>query len=271
MPARFLSAMVSYGTYFSSPATSGSGSGSITISPVAPDVWAIGAVLFMASANASGAVLGMTIDGTPMATHGDPVMWDSNKAMLQAFSLEDAPTGDLLAVVPSFELGGGVGSGIGPYDAIMIPVLVTYSGVESAGETTDSTGVGVDYKTSVSVDSVAEAHRVVTIHGAGGTSFSKFSNALSPYDFSLTARAFGRDPTFQGIKLALQDAAGASTVTGSVTENPGDAWCGSVGFNLTPAVVTGAALLTTSMGVLGSGAFFRDRTPDDHRYWMIPA
>lgn len=270
MPVQFLSAAAAPTDpghlYFSGSVTSGSvDDASININASAPDVTAIGALLFSANTNVSGVTLGATIDGEAMSTLGSPVLWDSNKAILQAFSLPDPPTGNALPIVASFSgLGGGGVGGIG----VLVPLIVAYSGVESVGTPVTAGGSSTTVN-SVEVDSVSEAHRVVTVHGAFGIGVT--NNLIADWlGVNNTLRARGIE-TFT-TRMVLQDTPGDDTVTGTATNAFTNSLWGAIGFDLAPAIVVGNAVLQVAgLGMSPSGNVLRAAEPVPERFWLIPS
>lgn len=261
MPAQFLCAAAmptaDSAVLFSGSVTSGSVTGSINIDQAAPDVTAIGAVLFGASVDTTGVTLGITIGGTPMSTLGSPVLFDSNKTQLQAFSLDAPPTG---AVVASFSgLGAGIGVGV------LVPIIVAYSGVESVG-TPVTAGATATTVNSVAVSSDTPAHRVVTIHGAFGIATNNLIADWVAPNNTLRARGVEQFTT----RSIIQDAPGAATVTGTATNAFSNANWGAIGFDLAPAIVVADAQITAAGTQMSPvGRTLRAATPSPLRTWVI--
>lgn len=267
MPAQFSSAGAfpndTGSVAFAGASTSGSVTGSINVNPSAPDQLAVAAVLWAGTVDASGATVGVTFGGTPMTRLGSASLWNSNKSRLDVFTLADPPTGSGKSVVASFS-----GMGTEASQRLLIPAAVVYSGVDTVGSPTTAGGSATT-NNSVTVTSVAAAHRVVTVHAALALPNGVINIIADWLGFNNTLRARGT----LGVStyLVIQDAPGSTSVTGTATNAFSNANWGAVGFNMTPAIVSSDASLSAVIDLTSSGAFYRVETPDPHRTWVIEA
>lgn len=266
MPALFSSAGAfpnDFGSVvFAGASTSGSVTGSINV-PTASDQLAVAAVLWAGNVDASGATVGATLGGSAMTRLGSPLLWDSNKARLDVFTLADPTSGPGKSVVASFS---GMGTEAGQRE--FIPVAVIYSGVNTVGSPVTAGGSATT-SNSVTVSSVAAAHRVVTVHAALSLVSGHFNSLDDGVAVNHALRA--RGTLLLTDCILIQDAPGTTSVTGTAANSVNNASWGAVGFNLTPAIVNGDASLSAVINLSSSGALFRVENPDPHRTWVIDA
>jgi hypothetical protein len=236
--------------------TSGSTSAPITVNPSAPDVAAIGAILWTGNVDASGADFTLEIDGTPMEQADDPLELGTDETdWLIPYKLVAPTSGN---VVASFS---GISSSFLTQQIKF--VVVSYSGVDQIGDPTHTGGGAATTHNSLAINSVLPAHRVAAIHGVAGINFFQSNNqqiqANATSNFNLNGQ------------LMLQDAPGAASVTCTAEMRFAVQNWGVFGFALTPAVVNIDAVLTLSpLSLVANASLYRVATPDPARTWPLP-
>lgn len=258
-------------------ATTGTVDVPITINPMAPAVWAVAAVYLVANVDTTGVTVTITFDDdddTPMVVHGTPVTWDGKKNLLVAFKLQAPPTGQRIAHV---SVSGLTAHANGFW--IMCDVA-TYSGVQEIGDPVRVSGdtAGAQTANSVSVPSVAEAYRVVTIHALRTpllftannlTARAQTSGLYAWVWYFLGLWFLPVTETAAGGGLLLQDAPGDDTVIGTCTQPSTNQW-GAIGFSMLPAPVVIEAALELEVDISLSLSISRVATPAPERLWVIP-
>lgn len=265
-------------------ATSGSVDVDIVASPQSPSLWATASIYLKTNVDTSGATLTVTYGGVEMTEKaGARTYWDGHKNLLTVFELgfnglESPPTGSKTVHAAV----SGLPSDSGGF-WILCDVVV-YSGVLSSGDPVVVSGdtAGAQTANSVTVPSVSEAHRVVTVHAirtpnlfsAHNLSARAITSGVYAYiAYLLSLLGYNFFPyvvSASGGELLVQDAPGASTVTGTCTQ-PSTAQWAAIGFSLTPAPVVLEAALEIPMETTASLSIHRALTPVAERYWKIPA
>ena len=226
------------------------------VSTLAKDmVVAFVAVLWTGEADTTGATFAVTFGGETMTEIGDET-WDSDKATLRLFSLEDAPRGSQ-EVVATFATM--------PTELITRNFMVesvTYSGVDTIG-TAVSDGADAGTANTVEVTSVLPAHRVLAAHGVGKL------RGFTSSGYNQTKR--NSVTMFGGGALLVGDAPGADTVTSTATHNAStDEW-GAIGVTMTPAIVELTASMTVHLSTRAALGVYRTSSAHPDRTYTIPA
>lgn len=229
------------------------------VSPIARDrVFAYVAMVWNSNVNTSAATFGATFGGQVMTEVG-AVTWDSNKGCVRLFELEDAPRG-AQPVVASFT---GMPTEL-ITDRDFMVVSLTYSGVEESGTPIAEAGAGSSITSTVAVDSVRPAHRILSVHGVG--KFRGFTNS----GYNQTKRQSVTN--LAGGALLVGDAPGDELVTLTATHSASSANWGAIGVAMTPSIVEiSASRLAAAATMRCSVVIFRAVEPHPDRLWMIPA
>jgi hypothetical protein len=242
---------------------SGSVSNTHVVNTLANDLVAVVAAIWNGGANTSSGTWSATFGGEAMAA-SDPLFWNtSNYARFQAFTLQGPPTGSQTFSVSVSGMPTGTTS--------LTIVSATYSGVAAVGDIVSAGGASASTTTtnSVTVNSGTPANRVVTIHAASslgpGYDFSNYSLVQRAEKFLIDSYLFG----FASYgAILLGDGPGATTVTGSVTQNNTANW-GAFGIPLSPSIVKGDSSLNVTMSMASGGHLYRVGTPAPQRTWVI--
>lgn len=258
MPVRFDSSAKAPKQLVGSGTTSDDVTFTHNVSPIARDrVFAYVAMVWTGNADTSAATFAATFGGQVMTEVG-AVTWDSNKGCVRLFELEDAPRG-AQPVVASFT---GMPTEFLTARHFMV-VSLTYSGVEESGPPVDEGGVG-SAESTVAVDSVRPAHRVLSVHGVGNP---WVFSAYTPYNHAIRQRL----TMFNGGALLVGDAPGDELVTLTATHTASTPLWGAIGVALTPSVVEiSASRLAAAAAMRCAVAIFRVVEPHPERLWVIP-
>lgn len=236
------------------------GNGTVTtthvVNSLATDLVTVVGALWAGNADTSSGSLAATFGGAAM-TGSDVVRWDTNRAMMQIFTLVGPSTGSQTVSVTATGM---------PNTGSLAIVSATFAGVAAIGDIVSASPTS-STQNSVTVDSVAAAYRVVTIHGCGS---GGISNSFSGYNLVQRASSIIYVPPFPYAEILLGDGPGAATVTGTATQGSSANW-GAFGIPLSPAIVKGDSSLNVSMTTNGGGHLYRSGTPSPLRTWVIEA
>ena len=193
-----------------------------------------------------------TYGGLPMTLTDVQQFYDSNRSTAAMFVLENAPGG------PQDFLLSFSGASTQILQRSLLIAAGTWTGVESIG--TAATHVGGTSATSnaITVSSVADAHRVITVHAVGA--------GLSSGSYSKTIRA--KSDLYNGGALYMGDSAGAASVTASITQGSTSKWA-AWGLALAPAVDDFGAELKVDLALSVSSGTYRAVDPAPDRTWFV--
>ena len=240
-----------------------SGSGTTTwthtVSTLATNTVVLVAILWNGDVDVTSASFSVTYAGTTMTKIAGPVTWLSGigsnpKSWMALYSLASPPAGTSTVSVSWSGISGTLLSDN------LLGVSSSYSGV-AAVDTAVTATTTTSTNNSVTVASVAPAHRVVTVHGIG-----LIRAFTSSYAGSLRAQS----TLFGGGQLLIGDTPGASSITETLTQLSTSQW-GAFGVNLEPAVVTASAVAPPiALGpALAKGGVFRHSLPPASRTWLV--
>lgn len=243
------------------------------VSPAAENVVALVGLLWTGQVDTTGATFGATFGGTAMDTFGTAKRWNSNKSFFQWYILDGSlATADTVPSGPQTVLGSFSSM---PTESLtgraFMMVCATYSNVASVGTVVQATP-SASTSNTVTVASVLPAHRVVSCHALGdiATGFSAFNHNIRASAY-LNQAFFDAGSFFAtGGALLMGDADGAASVVNTATQASTALW-GASGVSLAPTTVVGAADLTVSLVTAAGGGTYRTATPDEQRYYVIPA
>lgn len=255
-------------------AAAGNASKTHPVSQTATNLAAIAALYWVNSVDVSAATFGATFGGQAMTlVPGSQVFWNSNKGMLALYFLMNPPTGPQ-TVEGTFSGVNTAGTG-----GLFGLASDTYSGVASVGSATTAVGSTATTANSVTVPSIAAAHRVVCAHAlspqANTFAYNQIIRSLDTYTIpSWIIELFGlvlEGPTTYEQLLLLGDAPGAADVTSTATMSAATANWAASGVSLAPApVVINASGLIGQIAGSASLKDLRVQPPSPLRTWIIP-
>jgi hypothetical protein len=239
-----------------------SGSGTTTwthtVSTLATNTVALVAILWNGDVDVTSASFTVTYSSTTMTKIAGPATWLSGvgsnpKSWMALYSLASPPAGTSTVSVSWSGMSGTL------LTDNLLGVSASYSGVATVDAAVTATTT-TSTNNSVTVTSVAPAHRVVTVHGIG-----LIRAFTSSYAGSLRAQS-----SLLGGQLLIGDTQGSSSITETLTQLSTPQW-GAFGVNLEPAVVTASALAPPiALGpALGRAGVFRHSLPPASRTWLV--
>lgn len=243
------------------------------VSPAADNVVALVGLLWTGQVDTSSATFGATFGGTALDTFGTAKRWNGNKEFFQWYILDGSlATADTVPSGPQTVLGTFSGMATESFTGRgLMLVCVTYANVASVGSVVQATP-SASTSNSVTVASVLPAHRVVSCHAVGntGSGFGLFNHNVRANTY-LNQSFFDAGSFFAtGGALMMGDADGAASVTNTVAQLSTALW-GASGVSLAPTTVVGRADLSTSLVTAAGGGTYRTATPEESRYYVIPA
>lgn len=231
------------------------------VNPLVDDHAVVAALLYSGTGDISAAALTAQFGGLDMAVL-KTVLFNSNNNMLRVFTLLNPPEGpqSLAGSLASNPGAAGVGTLLGS--------VITLSGVDSfaSADAVAATPTNT-LNSSVTVASIAAAHRVVTVHA-----MRSINNLNYFTGYNKTQRTQVRRTVNAAASLLIGDAPGDASVTCTATMKVSSSLWSAVGVAVLPSVVVGNAELIVPQAVIEvAGGIVRDQPPSPERTWILEA